>query len=160
VKQTYRALAGLIAFGVLFQAAALAFGWFEVINDLDGGAVVDENFEGNTGHVLHGIVGMNLMPLLGLILLVVSFFVAKQVAGARMWAGIVLGAIVLQVVLAIVAFSAPVVGILHGANALVIFAAAVRAAQLASPGRASGTGSGSVPRQRSESQGSGTSLNV
>ena len=46
------------------------------------------------------------MPVLGLILLIVSFFAAKVVPGARKWAGIVFGLIVLQVALAFVSFGA------------------------------------------------------
>lgn len=156
MKQTYRALAALIALGVMFQAAAVAFGWFDVISGLESGLVVDENFEPNTGHLLHGMVGMYVMPLLGLLLLIVSFLAAKSVPGARTWAGIVFVAIVLQVVLAIVAFSTPAVGILHGANALIIFGAAARAALLAS-GRTAGTDS---VAGRSESSASGSSLAV
>jgi heme A synthase len=160
VKQTYRVLAGVIALGVLVQAAAIAFGWFDVISGLESGLVVDENFEPNTGHMLHGIVGMYVMPLLGLVLLIVSFLAAKAVPGARMWAAIVLVAILLQVVLAIVAFSAPVVGILHGANALIIFGTAGRAAMLARVTRAAGTASvpGAVPSQRTGTSSTGSSL--
>lgn len=131
VKQTYRVLAGLIALGVLVQAAAIAFGWFDALHELDNGLVIDENYEGNAGHMLHGIVGMYVMPLLGLSLLIVSFFAAKQVPGARQWAGIVFGLIVLQVVLAFVAFGAPIVGALHGLNALAIIGTAGRASMLA-----------------------------
>ena len=148
MKQTYRVIAGVIALGVLVQAAAVAFGWFDVISGLESGLVVDENFEPNAGHMLHGIVGMYVMPLLGLVLLVVSFFAAKAVPGARKWAAIVFVAILLQVVLAIVAFSTSAVGILHGANALVIFAAAARAAMLVRDTRASDSAPGAVPSQR------------
>jgi len=149
VKQTYRVVSGLIALGVLVQAAAIAFGWFGAIHELDNGLVIDENYEGNAGHVLHGINGMYLMPLLGLILLIVSFFAAKQVPGARKWAGIVFGLIVLQVVLAFVAFGAPIVGALHGINALAIIGSAIRASSLtgAPARRAGGTGSYGVPQQ-------------
>ena len=70
------------------------------------------------------------MPLLGLILLVVSFFAAKSVPGARKWAGIVFGLIVLQVALALFAFSVPALGALHGINALAVFGTAVRASML------------------------------
>ena len=151
MKQTYRVIAGVIALGVLVQAAAVAFGWFDVINGVESGLVLDENFEPNAGHVLHGIVGMYVMPLLGLILLIVSFLAAKVVPGARTWAAIVFVAILLQVVLAIVAFSTPVVGILHGANALIIFGSAGRAAMLAADSRAAGTSTaGAVPGQRAD----------
>ena len=149
MKQTYRVVSGLVALGVLVQAAAIAFGWFDAIHELDSGLVIDENYEGNAGHVVHGINGMYLMPLLGLILLIVSFFAAKQVPGARKWAGIVFGLIVLQVVLAFVAFGAPVVGALHGLNALAILGTAARASMLTreSGVRAGATGSHGIPRQ-------------
>ena len=56
MKQTYRVVSGLIALGVLVQAAAIAFGWFDAIHELDNGLVIDENYEGNAGHVMHGFV--------------------------------------------------------------------------------------------------------
>jgi heme A synthase len=161
MKQTYRVVAGLIALGVLVQAASVAFGWFQVISDVENGAVLDENSEFNLGHIIHGIVGLNVMPLLGLVLLVVSFFAAKSVPGARKWGGIVFGLIVLQVALAIFAFAlAPAIGALHGANALLVLGAALRAASLTRTG-ATATGSAGVPSQRSASgSASGSSLSV
>ena len=135
MKQTYRAVAGLIALGVLVQAGAIAAGWFTAIHDLDNGLVIDENYDGNAFHGIHGFVGFNVMPLLGLILLVVSFFAAKSVPGARKWAGIVFGLIVLQVALALFAFSVPALGALHGINALAVFATAARASMLARDAR-------------------------
>ena len=151
MKQTYRVVSGLIALGVLVQAAAIAFGWFDALHELDNGLVIDENYEGNAGHVVHGINGMYVMPLLGLTLLIVSFFAAKQVPGARKWAGIVFGLIVLQVVLAFVAFGAPIVGALHGLNALAIIGSAGRASMLTreagSARRQSVGGAATVPSQ-------------
>ena len=130
MKQTYRVMAGIIALGVLVQAAAIAFGWFDALSEVDKGLVIDDNFEPNIGHVIHGYNGMMVMPALGLILLIVSFFAAKEVPGAVKWAAIVFGLIVLQVALAFAAFSAPVVGALHGINALAILGVAGRAAAL------------------------------
>jgi hypothetical protein len=94
------------------------------------------------------------MPLLGLILLIVSFFAAKQVPGARKWAGIVFGLILLQVALALFAFSIPALGALHGLNALAVFGTAARASMLgreATVGRSSTGGEYDVPRQASGS---------
>jgi heme A synthase len=153
-------VAGLLALGGLVQAASIAFAWFQSINELEDGLVIDENFEGNVGHATHQIVGFMALPALGLILLIVSFFAAKTVPGARKWGGTVFGLIVLQVVLAIGAFAlAPIIGALHGLNALLIIAAAGRASAL---GRdASVAGTLSIPGQRSEStSGSGSSLPV
>ncbi len=135
MRQTYRVLASLVAIGVLVQAAAIAFGWFSAITALEDGLVIDEGWEGNAGLSLHGTNGMMVMPLLGLVLLGVSFAAAKVVPGARKWAGIVFGLIVLQIAFAFVAFlAAPIVGALHGINALVLFGAAVRAALLTRSG--------------------------
>jgi hypothetical protein len=153
VKQTYRIVAGLIALGVVVQAAAIAFGWFDVLHKIDNGMVLDKNFQGNAGHAIHGINGMYAIPLLGLILLIVSFFAAKTVPGARMWAGIVFVAILVQVTLAFVAFAAPVVGALHGLNALVVLGTAVRAAALTRAASDAGRGA-AVPAPRSSADSS------
>jgi heme A synthase len=130
VKQTYRVLSGLVALGVLVQAAAVAAGWFTAIHDVDSGLVIDKNFEPNAGHLLHGIVGLYAMPVLGLVFLIVSFAAAKAVPRGRTWASIVFVAILVQITLAFLAFGLPAIGALHGLNALVVFGAAVRAALL------------------------------
>ena len=127
MRSAYRGLALLICLGVLVQAAAVAFGWFDVINELEDGAVFTEDSEHKPGHAIHGMVGFNIMPLLGLLLLITSFF--TKLKGASKWAGFVLLAIVLQVVMAIISFSTPIVGLLHGANAFVIFGLALVAAR-------------------------------
>ncbi len=132
MRSTYRVLAYLIVIGVLVQAATIAFAWFDVLNAVDGGAVLDENFEGNAGHMLHAISGMMVVPALALILLIVSFF-AKIPRGVK-WAAVVFGVVVLQYVLAIVGFGAPIVGALHGINALVLLVVADQAARRAGRG--------------------------
>ena len=160
MRQTYRVVASLIALGVLVQAAAVALAWFQVISDLEGGAVFDENAEFNLGHLVHLYNGMYLMPLLGLVLLGVSFGAARTVPKARKWAGIVLGLIVLQVALALFAFMVtPALGALHGVNALVLLGAAGRAAALTRTPAAAAADSATpgIPAQRtgsSESAGS------
>lgn len=128
MRGAYRVIAHLIMVGVLLQAAFVAGGWFGTINEIDGGTVVNEDYEGNLGHALHGIVGMMVMPLLGLALLIVSFF-AKLPGGVK-WAGFTFLAIVVQVVLAFVAFGVPVVGALHGLNAFVVLGCAFYAGRV------------------------------
>lgn len=123
MRGAYKGIAGLIALGVLVQAAAIAGGWFGALSDLDGGAVLNEDYEGNIGHAVHGIVGFNIMPLLGLILFVVSFF--AKIPGGVKWAGFTFLAIIVQVVLAIISFGVPAIGPLHGINAFVIFSLAL-----------------------------------
>ena len=125
MKTAYRVLAGLICLGVLVQAASVAVGWFGVLSDVDGGAVLDKNYDGNVGHMIDGIVGTMVMPLLALILLVVSFF--TKVPGAVKLAGLTLLAVVAQVILAFISFGVPAIGALHGLNAFVIFGVALLA---------------------------------
>jgi heme A synthase len=154
MRQTYRVVASLIALGVLVQAAAVAFGWFQVIRDVDSGEVFTKDSDFNLGQVVHLVNGLYLMPVLGLILLGVSFAAAKTVPQARKWAGIVLGLIVLQVCLAIFAFMfTAALGALHGINALVLLGCAGRASMLAraaAPATADGRVDG-IPAPRTES---------
>jgi hypothetical protein len=127
MKQAYRAIALLIALGVVVQASAIAFGWFQVIVDVEDGAAFTKDSEANAGHMIHGIVGMTVIPLLALLLLVSSFF--TKVKGASKWAGFVLLAVVVQVTLAFVAFGVAAVGALHGMNALILLGLAVLTAR-------------------------------
>jgi len=134
MRNVYRVLAGLIAFEVLVQAAAVVYGVFGLAKYVDDGHTLsksmfeegsDTSFTGLGGLVVHGMNGMMVIPLLGLLFLIVSFF-AKVPKGV-MWAAIVFGLIILQVALGIFAHSVPALGILHGPNALVLFGAAVMA---------------------------------
>jgi len=138
MRSTYRVLAQLVAIGVVLQVAFIAFAWFDVLSAVDDGqAFADFEDDSNVGHLLHSIGG-TVIPLLGLALLVVSFF--AKIPGGVKWAAIVFGVVVLQFVLAIVAFSAPVIGALHGVNALVLAGVADQAARRAK--QSSPTGSG------------------
>ncbi len=55
-------------------------------------------------------------------MLVVSFFVRAR--GAKLWAAITLGLVVLQVILGFSITDSPYLGLIHGANALAVVAAA------------------------------------
>jgi hypothetical protein len=83
------------------------------------------SFTGLGGLQLHGMNGMMIIPLLGLLFVLVSFF-AKVPKGV-MWALITFGLIVVQVALGLLAHSVPALGILHGPNALLLFGVAVMA---------------------------------
>ena len=147
MRSAYRVIARLVALGVVLQASFVALGWFLTLNDIDGGQVVDKAFmedEGwNIGLTLHSIVGLMVMPLLALILLIVSFF--AKIPGGVKWAGFVVLAVAAQIVLALVSFSAPVVGALHGINAFLVLGAAEFAARQASADVALTTTSSAEP---------------
>jgi hypothetical protein len=125
MRTTYRVLAWTVAAGVVWQAAGVGWAFFSVLLEVEDGAVVTTGYDwgGNAGIMMHRIGGMGLIPLACLALLVVSFF--TQVAGAVRWALIVLGLFVVQFGLVVAAFETAAAGALHGANALVLFAAAV-----------------------------------
>ena len=126
MRATYRALAYTIAALVALQAAFVAYGWFAVLGDLDSGAVFDKNSEWNAGQMLHGMVGVIVLPLVAIVFLIISFF--AHIPGGVKWASITFGLTVLQVGLAFGGFGAAVIGALHGLNAFALLAVAVVAA--------------------------------
>jgi hypothetical protein len=135
MKSAYRVLAGLTCLLVLVQAAAIAFGTFGIISFVEDGndytkAIGEERAAeaGGIGQNIHSF-GAMAIALVAIVLLIVSFF--AKIDGGVKWAGIVFAAVLLQWVLAIIAFSAPVVGLLHGLNAFVIFGTAMTAMQRA-----------------------------
>lgn len=125
MKATYRVLAVLIPVLVLVQAAAIAAGTFGVLNSVDDGTPYTEATDANLGQVVHS-GGAMAIALVGLLLLVVSFF--ARVEGGVKWAGLVFLSVVVQWVVAILAFGAPVIGVLHGLNAFVLFGLGASAA--------------------------------
>ncbi|WP_193509125.1 hypothetical protein [Cryobacterium sp. BB736] len=132
--KVYSGLAWSIAGGVVVQAAAIAFAFGGLLNSVANGGVVDKALlesrqaggVGELGFVMHAIVGGGLIPLLAVVLLVVSFFV--RVRGAKLLAAIVFALVALQVTLGFSIIGSPYLGLIHGANALAIVAAAVVAA--------------------------------
>ena len=148
MRQTYRVLSGLIALGVIVQAMAIAFGFFTVGHDIDqnGKVLNKDNLESYSplGLSIHAFMGFTLIPLLAIVLFIFSFFAAKAVSQAVKWAGFVLIAVVLQVTFAIIAFSVPAIGLLHGLNAFVVLGTAALASR-----RASGAPTAAVATDRS-----------
>jgi hypothetical protein len=135
MKSVYRVLAYLVAAEVVVQAMAVVYAVAGMGNWIDHGGVVDKSvmesdgtpFPEVVGFIVHGMNGMIIVPVLALLLLISSFF-AKVPRGAR-WAGLVLGLVVLQVLLGGFGHGIPVLGALHGLNALALFAAALYTAR-------------------------------
>ncbi len=136
MKGLYRGLALAVAVLVALQAAFIAYAiaglgkWIEGGGTLDASTMQDPNAEvgGGVGFMLHGISGTFAVPLAALLLLIISFF--AKIPGGVKWALIVFGVIVVQYALAFLSRSAgiPVLGALHGLNALILFGVAVTAA--------------------------------
>jgi hypothetical protein len=135
MRRAYHVLAYVIAVEVVVQAMMMATAvsgldhWIEDDHQTVTKAILDKHpsFTGSFGFPVHAINGEMLIPLIAIALLVVSFF-AKVLDGTR-WALYIIGLIVLQVVLGVTQGSAPLLGLLHGANAFAIFFVAVWAAR-------------------------------
>ncbi len=138
MKAVYRALAYLIALEVVVQAAAIAFAltglgkWIMEGGVLDAAAMESETteFTGVAGFMVHGINGQMIIPLIALLLLISSFF--ARIPGGVLWAGLVVVTVAVQVLLGIFSRGGePVLGLVHGAVAFVLFSFAVIAARKA-----------------------------
>jgi hypothetical protein len=136
MRRAYHVLAYIIAAEVVVQAMMMATAVAGLSHWIDDGATVNKHvidnhpsFTGSFGFPVHAINGEMLIPLFALALLIVSFFAG--VAGGTRWALYILGLIVVQVVLGVSQGDVPLLGLLHGADALVIFAVAVIAARRA-----------------------------
>lgn len=141
MRKTYRILADTIAVLVVVQAAMMVWAIAGLFTWIDEGATLDKSviegwesepptFAGSIGHFIHLMSGTFLIPLIGLLLLIVAFF-AKVPRGVALAALIV----VLIVIQYLAGFFAepgmPYLGIIHGANAFILFAAALVAAKAA-----------------------------
>lgn len=135
MRTVYKVMAYIVAIGVIVQAMAIVFAiaglgkWVEEGGVFDQAVMESEEspFPEVVGFAIHGIGGMMIIPLVALIFLIVSFF--SKVPGGVKWAGIVLLLVVLQVALGLLGHGIPLLGALHGLNALLLFSAAVYAAR-------------------------------
>jgi heme A synthase len=128
MKSAYRVFAYLVAAGVMVQAASVAYGFFAFGKYIDDGATVDKStttFPGDVGLEIHGI-GSLVVLTIALVLLILSFF--AKVPGGIKWGLIVFITAVVQVGLGILAHTLPILGVLHGLVAMVLFGVAVTAA--------------------------------
>jgi hypothetical protein len=138
MRSAYKYLAYAIDFLILLQAAAMAWAVFGLSSWIEDGNTITkaklENHDGflfteERGFMIHGISGTMVIPLVGLILLIISFF-AKVPEGVKYAAMLFVG-ILLQVVLGIAAHGLPALGFIHGFWALLLFWLAYRAARQA-----------------------------
>ena len=158
MRTVYKVLAWLIAVEVVIQASMIAFAvaGLGIWIDRDGGTLDKATFEaifegevtytGVAGMMVHGINGMMVIPALALIFLIVSFF--AKVPGGVKWAALVLLAVVVQVSLGLFGHENAYSGMLHGANALVLFTLAFMAGKRVSSVSATPTSAASPEHER------------
>lgn len=132
MQKAFRILNYVIAAEVLIQAAMIAWAVFGLAKYVDDGGVVNKDkmesddipFDGVYGFIVHGINGMMLIPLIGLVLLIVAFF-AKIPGGVRLATILFVLILVQAFLLPILSEGAPFLGMVHGANALAILALSI-----------------------------------
>jgi hypothetical protein len=134
MKGAYRVFGYLIAAEVVIQAAAIALAVFGLGKWIEDGGTLnkavmendDTSIDGVIGFAIHGINGTMIIPILGLVFLIISFF--AKVPGGVKWASITFGLIVLQVLLGMFAHAVYALGVLHGINAFAVMGVAASAA--------------------------------
>ena len=139
MNKTYRILSWTIVALVVVQAVTVAWGSAGESRFIDDGGVIDKAlieaaeaggelpFPEVVAFPVHGLNGGILLPVVALVLLGCSF--AAHLVGARSHAAALFGLVVLQGQAGHLMGGVPAVGILHGANALLILLIAVRAAR-------------------------------
>jgi hypothetical protein len=151
MRSAYKYLAYAIDVLIIVQASMIAWAVFGLGKWIDdGNSLTKAKMEGDTfsfteerGFMVHGINGQMVIPLVGLVLLIISFF--AKIPGGSKWAGMLFGGIVLQVALGIFGHAVSFIGLLHGVNALLLFWLAWRTAKQADVGVEAGAAYEAVP---------------
>jgi hypothetical protein len=134
MRKTYRIVAMLVAVEVVVQAAAMAWALFGLGKWIDDGNILNKtmlecrdcpwNFTEERGFMIHGLNGFLIIPVLGLLLLIVSFLTRDKML--IRWAGITFALILIQSqLLPGLGREIPIFGALHGLNALLLFTTAI-----------------------------------
>ena len=134
MRQVFRVLAYVVAAGVVVQAAVMVYAVAGLGLFIDEGGVLDQAamdqsaageslFPEEIGLLLHGMNGTMVLPAVALLAFVASFFAG--VRGAWRWGLAILLLVALQVTLGLAGHSVPVLGALHGVNALLLFGVAM-----------------------------------
>ena len=133
MRAAFRILAYVICGLVALQAAMHAWASAGLAKYIGGGGTLDMNSDAPplipefTGLIVHAMNGMYVIPLIALALLVLAFMV--KTPGAVRMAATVLVLVVVQVVLGFLGHEMTTMALLHGLNAMALFAAAWIAAR-------------------------------
>ena len=134
MRTAYKVLAYVVAAEVAVQAMVMVWAIAGLVVWVDGGGVFDKSviesegalpFPEIAGVFVHVINGSFVIPGLALLLLIISFF--TKVRGAIKWALVVFVLVIVQNLLGGWGLDIPLVGALHGLNALALFGAAIYA---------------------------------
>ena len=149
--KTYRFLAYLICALVGVQAASHAWGSAGIGKYVADGGVVDKaamaeggaDFPEILGLIIHGMNGMMFIPFVTLVFVVVAALTKVPAAIRR--AAVVAALVALQVTLGLFGHGITLLALLHGFNALVLFACAFHAGIRTPHAIATSTSTAQVP---------------
>ncbi len=116
-----RTLAWLIALLVAVQAASIAYALMSVghLVFAEGGTITQDTDVGGAGFAVHSIVGMQVVPALAIIVLILALIHRSR---TTIWLSVGLAvAIAVQIYLGIFGGDVPALGWLHGIVAFVVF---------------------------------------
>ena len=145
MQKAFRILNYVIATEVLIQAALIAWAVFGLSKYVEDGNTIDKDkmegddipFDGVYGFIVHGINGMALIPLLGLVLLIVAF--RANIPGGVRFAAILFVLILVQAyALPALSEEVPFLGALHGANAIAILGMTIAGGKMGAAAIATG----------------------
>jgi hypothetical protein len=135
MRAVYRVLAFVVAAEVAIQAALVVWGDAGLGRYVDEVGVVEKStfdtafetgvapFPEFLGLLLHGLNGMMIIPIIALLLVISSFF--AKIPRGIVFALAVFGLVVVQASLGLGGHVIPLLGALHGLNALALFSVAM-----------------------------------
>jgi heme A synthase len=148
IRSVFRSLTSVLFVAVVIQVGLAGYGIFDAIHKAKTAPLTQKALEDDIG--AHGVFGY-IVLLLMLLLLVVAL-AGRLGSSATRWSGGIFLLGVLQAILGASSTSAPALGVLHGINALAIYAgAALLAHRTWSEHRAgAGTGTGAPAPEAAE----------
>jgi hypothetical protein len=118
VRAAFRYLTAVLFVAIVIQVALAAFGAFDAVHKSKHAPVAHKTIDNGFGpHALFGYIIIILM----LVLLIVAAAGRLGPTPIRLAGGLLLAGII-QAILGVISENAPGVGVLHGMNALLIFA--------------------------------------
>jgi heme A synthase len=117
MRSTFRYLTSVLFVAVVLQVMLAAFGAFDAVHKSKHVPITRKTIDNGFGP--HSVLGY--VIVLVMVLLVITAATGGVGPGPLRMAGALLACGILQIILGVVSESAPVVGVLHGLNALAIF---------------------------------------
>ena len=118
MRNTFRYLTSVLFAAVVIQVALAAFGAFDAVHKSKHAPITHKTIDNGFGpHALLGYI-----IILVMIVMVIVASAGRLGRTPTRFAGALLLAGIIQAILGMISESAPAVGVLHGINALIIFA--------------------------------------